>query len=136
ALVELFRTQDRVAAEVVQAAARLTRAAARVAAAGEEVRQAAETAEKNLQGLGTTKRAGEQLVLVFRPLEAVAAVAALDQAYRDYYAAVADANRAHFRLYRALGCPAQVVLPATPCEPQGGKVLPPAPLAGEGLGVR
>ena len=46
-------------------------------------------------------------MLVFRPQEAVAAVAALDQAYRDYYAAVADPNRAQFRLYRALGHPAQ-----------------------------
>jgi hypothetical protein len=81
-----------------------------VAQAEEAVRNAVETAEKNLQGLGQTKRAGEQLVLVFRPQEAVAAVAALDQAYRDYYSAVADANRAHFALYRALGHPAQAIL--------------------------
>jgi outer membrane protein TolC len=115
ALVELFRTQDRVAAEVAQALARARRAANRVKEAEAGVRDAVETAELNLQGLGQTRRVGEQLVLVFRPQEAVAAIAALDQAYRDYYAAVADVNRAHFALYRALGHPAQALLsPAAP----------------------
>jgi outer membrane protein TolC len=114
ALAELFRTQDRVAAEVAQALARAKRAANRVREAENGVRNAVETAEKNLQGLGQTKRAGEQLVLVFRPQEAVAAVAALDQAYRDYYAAVADSNRAHFALYRALGHPAHALLSPPP----------------------
>ncbi|WP_168219077.1 hypothetical protein [Limnoglobus roseus] len=52
------------------------------------------------------------MLLVFRPLEAVAAVTALDQAYRDYYQTVADHNRAQFRLYRVLGQPAQAL-----CEP-------------------
>jgi hypothetical protein len=49
---------------------------------------------------------------VFRPQEAVAAVAALDQAYRDYFAAVGDQNRAQFQLYRALGHPAQCLATA------------------------
>ena len=109
ALLELLRTQDVVTAEVVQAHAQAVRAAKRVKAAGEGVANAVATAEKNLQGLGQTKRAGEQLILVFRPLEAVAAVVALDQAYRDYYQAVGDHNRAQFRLYRALGHPAQAL---------------------------
>jgi outer membrane protein TolC len=105
ALLELLRTQDVVTAEVVQAHAQAQRAAKRLKAAEDGVANAAATAEKNLQGLGQTKRAGEQLVLVFRPQEAVAAVSALDQAYRDYYQAVGDFNRAQFRLYRALGHP-------------------------------
>lgn len=122
ALLELLRAQDLVVAEVVQAHAQLTRAARRVAAAEEGVANAAATAEKNLQGLGQTRRVGEQLVLVFRPQEAVAAVTALDQAYRDYYQAVADHNRAHFRLYRALGHPAQAL-----CQPvEGGAPTAPA----------
>ena len=53
-------------------------------------------------------------------LLAVAAVQALAQAYGDYYAAVADYNRAQFRLYRALGRPAEAVLPdgaACPTRP-------------------
>jgi outer membrane protein TolC len=105
ALLELLRTQDVVTAEVVQAHAQAGRAARRLAAATDGVVNASATAEKNLKGLGQTKRAGEQLVLVFRPQEAVAAIAALDQAYRDYYQAVGDGNRAQFRLYRALGHP-------------------------------
>ena len=39
--------------------------------------------------------------------EVVAAIQALSQAYLDYYGAVADSNRAQFRLYRALGQPSQ-----------------------------
>ncbi|QDU18504.1 Outer membrane efflux protein [Urbifossiella limnaea] len=109
AVLELLRTQDAVAAEVTQAHAQLERSARRLAAAGDGVRNAVATAEKNLQGLGQTRRAGEQLVLVFRPQEAVAAVAALDQAYRDFYQAVGDHNRAQFRLYRALGHPAEAL---------------------------
>ncbi|HVK17713.1 MAG TPA: TolC family protein [Fimbriiglobus sp.] len=132
ALVELLRVQDRVAAEVAQALARAKRAANRVKEAEGGVRSAAETAEKNLQGLGQTKRVGEQLVLVFRPQEAVAAVTALDQAYRDYYAAVADANRVHFALYRALGQPAQALLapqpaPAPPAAPAPARTASPQP---------
>jgi outer membrane protein TolC len=106
ALLQLLRTQDRVAAEVVQAHARVRRSAARLTAAEDGVRNAAETADTNLKGLVPGKRVGQQLALVFRPQEAVAAVAALDQAYRDYYAAVGDHNRAQFQLYRALGHPA------------------------------
>ncbi len=107
AMLEVFRTQDRVAAEVVQALAQAKRAASRARDAEEGVRNAVVTADTNLEGLGQTLRAGESLLLVFRPQEVVASVQALDQAYRDYYAAVADANRAQFRLYRALGQPAQ-----------------------------
>lgn len=109
ALLELLRTQDVVTAEVVQAHAQLDRAGKRLKAAEDGVANAVATAEKNLQGLGQTKRVGEQLVLVFRPQEAVAAISALDQAYRDFYQAVGDHNRAQFRLYRALGHPGQAV---------------------------
>jgi outer membrane protein TolC len=130
ALLELLRTQDVVTAEVVQAHAQAVRAARRLVAAEDGVANAVATAEKNLQGLGQTKRAGEQLILVFRPQEAVAAVAALDQAYRDYYQAVGDHNRAQFRLYRALGHPAQALCPVGhPVETRpatGAPALPPA----------
>ena len=108
-LLELLRTQDIVTTEVVQAHAQLERATRRMKAAEDGVINAVASAEKNLQGLGQTKRVGEQLVLVFRPLEAVAAVTALDQAYRDYYQAISDHNRAQFRLYRALGHPGQAL---------------------------
>jgi outer membrane protein TolC len=116
ALLELLRVQDTVSAEIVQAHAQLTRTANRLKAAEAGLADATATAEKNLQGLGQTKRVGEQLILVFRPQEAVAAVAALDQAYRDYYQAVGDHNRAQFRLYRALGHPGQALGQPPPVE--------------------
>lgn len=128
ALLELLRTHDLVTAEVVQAHAQAERAAKRVQAAEEGVANAVVTADKNLEGMGQTKRAGEQLILVFRPQEAVAAVAALAQAYRDYYQAVGDHNRAQFRLYRALGHPAQSLSKLMPGS--GGlpdESSPPAP---------
>jgi outer membrane protein TolC len=106
ALLQLIRTQDQVTAEVVQAHARAKRAANRLRVALQGVADAAESAEKSLRGLVPGKRVGEQLVLLVRPQEAVAAVAALDQAYRDYYAAVGDHNRAQYQLYRAMGQPA------------------------------
>ena len=125
ALLQLLRTQERVTAEVVQAHAQVRRSANRLKAAEAGVADAAETAEKNLRGLVPGKRVGDQLTLVFRPQEAVAAVAALDQAYRDYYAAVGDHNRAQFRLYRALGHPAQC-LTTVPTRPAATPTMPPA----------
>jgi outer membrane protein TolC len=110
ALLELFRTQDRIAADVVQAQSQATHAANRAKLAAEGVSEAAQTVKTHLAALNQTRRVGETLVLIFRPQEAVAAVQALDQAYRDYFGAVADANRAQFRLYRALGQPAACVL--------------------------
>jgi outer membrane protein TolC len=108
-LIEQFRIQDRVAAEVVQAHAQAHSAAARLREAELEVRDAVDSANKNLEGVGQTRGAGNLIVLVIRPQEAVAAVQALGQAYSDYYGAVADFNRAQFRLYRALGQPAQLL---------------------------
>ncbi|MBA4190535.1 MAG: hypothetical protein C0467_21320 [Planctomycetaceae bacterium] len=137
ALLQLLRTQERVAAEVVQAHAQVRRSANRIKAAEEGVADAAETAEKNLRGLVPGKKVGDRLSLVFRPQEAVAAVAALDQAYRDYYAAIADHNRAQFRLYRALGHPAKCLTnamkpathaPALPAPP-AAVLATPAPVS-------
>src|SRR4029079_17210531 len=116
---------------VSQSLARAQRARNRLKDAEEGVQNAVETADKNLQGLGQIKRIGEQVVLIFRPQEAVAAVAALDQAYRDYYAAVADGNRAQFALYPELRPPAAVlsgsVISSAPVQPKPSK--PEAPVA-------
>lgn len=114
ATVELFRVQDRIAAEINQSYAQAVQAAKRVGAAERGVKLAVESAEKNLAGLSQTKRAGDVVLLVVRPQEAVASVQALAQAYIDYYGAIADANRAQFRLYRALGKPAQCLVTAVP----------------------
>jgi outer membrane protein TolC len=138
AVLELFRTQDRVAAEVAAAYAQAVRAERRTRILEEGVREAVESANKNLEGLGQTRRAGEIITLVIRPQEAVASVQALAQAYADYFRAVADHNRAQFRLYRALGHPAQcvdagvgtpAVLPG-PAETSPSPALPP-PMKGQ-----
>src|SRR5262249_32147687 len=127
-VLELFRLQDRVAAEVAQAYAQAQSAASRLGKAESGVRNAVASANKNFEGLGHTKTAaGKVIALVIRPQEVVAAVQALVQAYTDSYAAVPDFNRAQFRLYRALGQPAQLLArqaadwPAPPsCKPVCG----------------
>jgi outer membrane protein TolC len=122
ALLEAFRLQDQVAAEVARAHAQAQAAAVRFREAEEGLKYAADTMAKILKGLENTRRVGNQDVLLIRPQEAVAGVQALAQAYADYYAALADSNRAQFRLYRALGHPAQMILgPGAACsrEPDG-----------------
>ncbi|MFO0877068.1 MAG: TolC family protein [Gemmataceae bacterium] len=117
AVLELLRTQDRVASEVVKALAQARRAAQRHGLAERGLRRARESAEKNILGLGQTRRVGDVNTLVFRPQEVVASIQALDQAYHDFFTATADVNRAQFRLYRALGHPAQHLAMATLPQP-------------------
>src|SRR5262249_13394634 len=117
-----FRIQDRVAAEVVQAYAQVQSAAARMHEAENELKDALESAQQNFEGLGQTKKAGNVRFLLVRPQEAVAALQALGQAYRDYYGSVADYNRAQFRFYRALGRPAQAL---AEMETHGSTLLEP-----------
>lgn len=126
ALLELQRVQELIMAEITQAHAQLVRASKRVTIAEEGITHAIATADKNLEGLGQTKRLGEQLVLIFRPQEAVASVSALDLSYREYYQAVADHNRAQFRLYRAIGHSGSdlCLTPQTPKPLPGTVVLP------------
>jgi outer membrane protein TolC len=130
ARLELFRTQDTVAAQVAQAYAQAKSAAARLTDAEGELKDAIETANKNVQGLSETKSAGNVLIPIVRPQEVVASFQALAQAYVDYYGAVADYDRAQFRLYHALGHPAQAVasrgLAPAPPEPTPPAPAPPA----------
>ncbi len=114
ATLDLFRTQDRIAAEVAAAFAQIRGAADRMREAEPALKEAVELVAKNLEGLSQTRRVGDVLTLVVRPQEAVAAVQALGQANADYAAAVADYNRAQFRLYRALGHPAHCLAGAVP----------------------
>ncbi len=114
ATLELFRTQDRVAAEVATAYAQAKAAADRMALAGPALKDAVDLVERSLEGLGQTRRVGDVLVLIVRPQEVVAAVQALGQANADFHAAVADYNRAQFRLYRALGHPAAALAGSVP----------------------
>jgi hypothetical protein len=116
ALLSLFRTQDQVAAEVAQAYAQAQSAAGRTVVMARGLRAALASADRNLAALNETKPVGGTLQPLVRPQEAVAAVQALAQAFVDYYAAIADANRAQFRLYRALGQPAHLLLTDEACR--------------------
>ncbi len=116
ATLELFRTQDRVAAEVSTAHAQARAAADRLALAEPALRDAVELMQKSLEGLGQTRRAGELVTLIVRPQEVVAALQLLAQTNADFHAAVGDSNRAQFRLYRALGHPSGA-LPAVVAAP-------------------
>jgi outer membrane protein TolC len=135
AVLELFQIQDRVAAEIAREYASARLAAARVEVAERGLRAALASANKNLTALSETKGVGGQVVTLVRPQEAVAAVQALSQAYADYFGAVADANRAQFRLYRALGQPAQYLTSdgQPTCPPVLPQVAPPPRPAAETL---
>jgi outer membrane protein TolC len=116
-ILELFRIQDLVAAQVAQAYAQAQSAAVRAELAEGGLRDAQESVEKNFEGIVQRKQ-GNLIVLVIRPQEAVAAVQALSRAYARYYGAIADYNRAQFRLYRAMGQPGQLLADqAAPCSP-------------------
>jgi hypothetical protein len=132
ALTELLRIQDRVAAEVVQAYSLAQTAEARIHEAEGELKDAQTLVRENLAALAQTQRLGEggPIQLVTRPLEVVAAVQMLQQAYADFYLSIADYNRAQFQLYRALGQPAQLVAEqgesSANCGPCNESAPPPA----------
>jgi outer membrane protein TolC len=106
ATLELFRLQDRIAAEVSVAFAQAKAASERMNLAEPALKVAIDLLDKSLRGMGQTKRIGDTNLLIIRPQEVVSAVQAFAQANTDLYASVADYNRAQFRLYRALGHPA------------------------------
>lgn len=117
ALVDLFKVQDRVAMEIVQAHAQIQAAAQRVTLANTGLREAVITYDGNLKGLKETQRFGDILVLINRPQEVVDALQRLKLAYDRFFQTVGDYNRAQFRMYRALGYPAQGLSTANPPGP-------------------
>jgi hypothetical protein len=102
-------TQDRVAAEVAQAHAQLRSGKERVRIADGGLREALINYEGNLKGMSETTRFGDLLVLINRPQEVVASLQQLDTAYQAYFKSVQDYNRAQFRLFRAMGYPAEAL---------------------------
>ncbi len=142
-----YRFQDLVAREVTQAWADVRSAERRIQSVTRELQQSELSARQNLLGLGEVKRAAGGInILVIRPLEVVAALQALQAAYFDYFAVSADFNRAQFRLYRAIGSPAQALaghdgvcgpplppdaakLPFFPPDEPGKLIAPEAPAA-------
>jgi len=107
AIIELFKVQDRVAADVTRAQARLQSAAARVGQADRTLRASVIAFNGNYDGLQQTTRFGDVLVLVFRPQEVVFALQRMKTAFDEYFTTVAEYNRAQFELFRALGYPAR-----------------------------
>ncbi len=135
AVLDLYRVQDRVASEVVQAHAQTVRTSRRIKDAEDGLAFAVDTADKNIQGLSQTRRIGDTLTLIYRPQEVLVSIQSLQQAYKDYYKAVTESNRAQFRLYRALGHPGQqvgehsVVLQSKPADKEIKIVEPVYPSA-------
>jgi outer membrane protein TolC len=107
AIIDLFRTQDRVADEVFQALARLQAAAVRVVQADRALRTGIIGLNGATEGLGQTSRFGDVLVLISRPQEAIYSLQLLKTAFDEYFTTVADYNRAQFELFHALGYPAR-----------------------------
>jgi hypothetical protein len=109
AVVDLFRQQDQVAAEVTENVARLQSAAARVGQAQRSLRASILAFNGNYQGLQQTSRFGDVLVLVNRPEEVVFALQKMKTSFDYYFITVAEYNRAQFSLFHALGYPANEV---------------------------
>jgi hypothetical protein len=106
-IAQLFKMQDDIAAEIIQAQADLQSAAARTTQAERSVRTGLVTFNKSLEGLGQTQRFGDVLELIYRPQEVVYALNLLKVAFDEYYATVADYNTAQFEMFHALGYPAR-----------------------------
>jgi outer membrane protein TolC len=109
AIIEFYRTQDRIAAEVTRSMARLQSATARISQADRALRTAIITFNGNFEGLKQTTRFGNVLVLVNRPQEVVFALQLLKLALDDYFTTVAEYNRAQFEVFHALGYPAREI---------------------------
>ena len=109
AIIELFKTQDMVAADVTRAQARLQSATARVTQADRSLRASLIAFNGNYEGLKQTTRFGDVLVEVFRPQEVVYALQLLKITIDEYFTTVADYNRAQFELFHALGYPAREI---------------------------
>jgi outer membrane protein TolC len=119
-LVELFRLQDLVAADIARAYAQVESATARAITANRGIREARLAYEGSLANLDKTDKVGDLSVQVSRAFEVIDALKALSQAYDTYFVSVSDYNRAQFRLYRALGYPAGILA----CERWPGPILP------------
>jgi outer membrane protein TolC len=119
-LVELFHIQDTVAAEIAAAHVQVLSSNARVASAERGLREAALAYEGSLEEMGKVEKNGEVTVMVRRAFEVIDALRSLSKAYDTYFASINDYNRAQFRLYRSLGCPAQILS----CERSPGPIMP------------
>ncbi len=120
AIIQLFRSQDMVSAEVMRSLASLQSATARVTQADRALRTAIITFNGNFEGLRHTTRFGDILVLVNRPQEAVYALELMKLAFDEYFTTVAEYNKSQFQLFHAVGYPAREIADLHP----PGDILP------------
>jgi outer membrane protein TolC len=116
-LVELFRLQDIVAAEVARAHAGVESAAVRVQTAETGLQESQLAYTGSLEELGKITQVEDTKILTRRAFEVIDALRALLRAYDNYFLSVNDYNRAQFRLYRALGYPAGLLACERSVEP-------------------
>lgn len=118
-----YRFRDVVARDVTVAWSDIRSASRRLSIAERELREAELSARKNMLGVVETKRPGDAKIniQVIRTQEVVQSLQALNAAYFNYYGVTAEYNRAQFRMYRALGNPAQLLAGH---DGLGGPLLP------------
>jgi hypothetical protein len=119
-LVELFHIQDRVAADVARAHASLVSAGRRSETAASGLQDALASYTGSVNELGKIHTVDDVKVLTRRAFEVVDALRALLRAYTNYFGSINDYNRAQFRLYWALGYPAEILQ----CERPVGPLVP------------
>jgi outer membrane protein TolC len=109
AIIDYFKVQDMVAAEVTRALADLQSATARVRQAERAVRTGINAFNGSFEGLQHTTRFGDVLVLISRPQEVVFTLQLMKRAFDEYFTTVAEYNTAQFELFHALGYPAREI---------------------------
>ncbi|MBA3956094.1 MAG: TolC family protein, partial [Acidimicrobiia bacterium] len=124
ATFERIRAQDRVAAEVAAAYEESAAAEERLRENEVALKSALDSLRLNLDNI----REGAGLPRATRPIEVLQPIQALAQARGDYLEAALDFNRAQFRLYRALGWPANLPGPTLPPPPGPAPLLAPGPV--------
>ena len=112
ASLELMKTQDRVASEIVKAEKGRIAASRQLNEASRARPEAQASLELNLKNI----RRGAGLPGATRPIEVLQPIQALAQARTDHLEAVLAYNRSQFRLYRALGHPPMAVSRSTAIE--------------------
>jgi hypothetical protein len=108
-LVELFRIQDSVAVDIVRAHAQLISAADRLAKAENELSEAQRAYQGGLEDLGKVVSVGDSKLQVSRALDVISSIQAMARAYDNFFDIISQYNTAQFRLFRALGYPANLI---------------------------
>src|SRR5207245_966751 len=118
---QMLEVQAQVGAEVSEAAKLAAARFRTLESAQETVRQASEMYRK----LYDATRAMVARGVKFEAIEILLAIQALNQGRQQYLAEVIEFNRAQFRLYTAMGQPAECGIEDARAQPVALPVLPP-----------